>query len=394
MAMRWSRPARAALCGLAFAGVLASPRMSPEALASPPVQYYSPDMARAFASLATLSYCAGVAPRGVPSGLKKAVENNCGSGKGSVCKAAGFQVTKGSVKLVNLADMGQKNSLFSIVAKWTRVNDGENITHYMPESSGCLVAVRGTIGSYPEGANWKRNKNFSQVAVPEWPDCRDCKVYAGYYPMWSTLQPAIVNKLESLGCTAGKASPVYVTGHSLGGGMSQLLMYGLKYLGYNVQLSYVFEAPRPGNSHFATAFARIMARDVPIFHVSHAADKVPAGPTLDFKVVPYQVYYRGGDPTEYTICYDPSDTLCGINKIPRGQLESATAAVRTSSHCVFPEAPYGNFCMFTGSAWSMYMGATGLTNYNKVCRSGGMLTFAHKADSSRFAPEGQRQLLV
>lgn len=54
--------------------------------------------------------------------------------------------------------------------------------------------------------------------------------------------------------------PIWITGHSLGGGLSTLAAYRLKQEGFPVQGVYTFGAPRVGEQGFADAFARLKIR--------------------------------------------------------------------------------------------------------------------------------------
>jgi len=346
------------------------------------LQYYNPKMTQAFASLATLAYCAGDGTRGVPSAIGKAVATNCGNGTGSFCKAAGFHVPKGSVRTVSLADKGQANSLFAIVSQWERNSGVDTLDH----GSGCLVAFRGSIGVPPNGPNWQRNSEAKFVNATIWPECNGCKVHQGYYSIWKKMEPSILQKLKELKCTASKKSPLFVTGHSLGGGVSYMAIYALQTKGFNVQQPYIFAAPKAGNSHFITNFARLSKRLAPVFLISNGRDKTPRTPlNAKWKHAPYQVFYANDkDPSDYTLCYDPADESCGMNQFDVNNMAKATSPASTNPHCTFPVAPYGNFCQFTSSNpifWNM--GLQGHNSYTRVCTQGALMTAPPKSQQSR-----------
>jgi len=343
-----------------------------EAARSAALDQYNPAMTTAFAALSSLAYCAGGFPRGVPRGLSGAVEKNCGGGKGSFCKQAGFEVVSGTVRSVNLADLGESGMLFAIVARWRR-SAGSWAAEVVPRA-GCLLAVRGSIGVPPRGANWRRNNDTELVKTPDWPHCHKCQATGGYYKAWQRMEPAVLRKLKALNCTAEAHSPLYITGHSMGAAISLLAMYALKSQGFDVQVSYTFGAPKPGNAYFATAFARLFKRDVPLYYMTHANDFAPVMPRgALYHHIPYQVYYHGGGTKTYIVCNDPTDGQCGINMFNHSELVSPKTSAAVSPHCIFPEAPYGNLCIFTSYMWAFTVGAEGAAAYQTVCASGGLM---------------------
>jgi len=343
---------------------------------SPAVQYYDPNMAKAFAALCTLTYCASEFPRGVPTGLALAVERNCGTGDGSWCRPAGFAVVKGSVGFVNLRDLGQWDQNFAIVAGWERLANAHLRT--VATERGCLVVQRGSIGDVKTGANWIRDFQTENVPPTGWPECTKCNVHRGYYAMWSAMESKLLKKLKQAGCSAAEKSAVYVAGHSLGGGMTYFIMYGLQRLGFSVQISYAFAAPMVGDAYFANAFVSLFNRSVPLFHIDHADDKTPVGPQGSIHT-PFQVFYP--DMSEkYVICDRPADAECGIHQYDPDHLKLAEGTLPMHSpHCLFPLAPYGTFCQFMGmpAINLFYSGPMGMLDFNKICVNSGMMSAKH-----------------
>jgi len=345
-----------------------------KAVASEVVQQYNPLLARAFAALSTLTNCAGEFPRGVPLGLRKAVEMNCGTVPGSFCSAAGFHVVPGSVRWLNLPDKGQQNMIFAYVARWRRAR-----THAaslaIQQKQGCLIAIRGSIGVPPKGANWQRNLEFGLTKTKAWPNCFRCRVHEGYYTIWTKMEAALLHKLSVSGCSAQDKSAIYVTGHSLGGAVGHLAMYALQTLGFNVLTSYTFAAPRIGDAFFVSAFAKLFDRPVPVYRVTHANDLVPVLFWKNLRQLPFEVHYPGLlFKSAFRICHDPSDLKCGAEKW-RGLTKEALlpTIVGMGAHCRFPMAPYGDMCRFTGLLWSFKDGLAGHSSYVGVCALGGLM---------------------
>jgi len=335
---------------------------------------YNPNMARAFASLSTLSYCANEFPRGVPSGLGRAVERNCGNDTGSWCSRAGFAVRPGAVTFLNEPDLYATDEVFAIVAGWDRLPWANHLS--VPEERGCLVTFRGSIGDVETGPNWIRNGQSTPVPATEWPECKNCGVHEGYYTMWNNVEAKLLKKLKKVGCTAEAHSAIYVSGHSLGGGMAYLGMYGLKRLGFDVQISYTFASPSVGNSYFTNAFVSIFNRDVPLFRIAHADDRTTKDPA-DLIHTPFEVYYPGNDESTYTVCDKPAVANCGINRYKGDTLAPAGDTPPMSSpHCQNPLAPYKNFCQFMGlpAINLFYLGPVGMMDFNAVCVNGDLMS--------------------
>lgn len=95
------------------------------------------------------------------------------------------------------------------------------------------------------------------------------KVHAGF-------QNALNEVWDKLETSIDKNKKVIVTGHSLGGGLAQLLAYRLTLKNYTVSGVYTYGSPRVGNSDFKAAYDARLAKKT-FLHTSDK-DLVPAIP--------------------------------------------------------------------------------------------------------------------
>lgn len=129
---------------------------------------------------------------------------------------------------------------------------------------GIVVACRGTLppaDDLPSLLDWLQDIFFSTpksvIGLPG-------KVHDGFYmavnSVWDRLLEEVAKQLDA----AGSATPLYVTGHSKGGGMASILAMllnneaGLLGLQKPPQV-FTFASPKPGNTDFARVYnANIM----------------------------------------------------------------------------------------------------------------------------------------
>ena len=95
-------------------------------------------------------------------------------------------------------------------------------------------------------------------------DCPECLVHVGFLAAWNSLAEKLLPGLM----TALEDNPEYttvITGHSLGGAISQLAFASLKGAEFRVEAAYTYGQPRVGNIAFANY----------IDGISGASDEVP-----------------------------------------------------------------------------------------------------------------------
>ena len=106
-----------------------------------------------------------------------------------------------------------------------------------------------------------------------------------------------MTKLDGIGCAA--ATPLVLTGHSLGGGLSTVASLGLK-RGYNrnVMANVQFEAPSQGNSAYRDAINGVAG--IPVTRITNNQDlavqafpNATTFPHYDFPHPGVEVYYSG-----------------------------------------------------------------------------------------------------
>jgi len=284
-----------------------------------------------FAALAKLTYCGGA------RGTGGAAEKTCGE-KG-FCKDAGVKVKKGSVRTISLNDGDSSNALVAYVARLTSVPGAEH-----PLQPGCMAAVRGT---WPGTNNGQRSSQQDMVPVA-YGECGSCRVHQGYQEIWKKLMPSITLSLNMIGCK--KSSPLYLTGHSMGGAVATLGMYAMKTSGWNVQHSYVFHNPKVGDAEWVKSFNTILAgsaKAAAVTRITHREDKVPTFPqdaAQDGSFYSYtwpEIHYfsKKSKNTKYQVCWGKKN--CGVL-----QYSKTCSQSECDDHLVNPLAPNDNIALF------------------------------------------------
>lgn len=114
-----------------------------------------------------------------------------------------------------------------------------------------VVAFRGSVSA----RNWIENLKFAKEPTP-WPlnGDNDCKVHTGFLDSYLDVQEIVRTAVSELLETNPKAK-IVVTGHSLGGALSEICAADLKsYLAPDANIELVtFHAPRVGNVNFSNA---------------------------------------------------------------------------------------------------------------------------------------------
>lgn len=114
-----------------------------------------------------------------------------------------------------------------------------------------FVVLRGTA----DWADWKGNLDAGKTAPAELlpPGMTSAPPrHRGFAKAWAAISPQLRAWLDTV--APSPATPVIITGHSLGGALSFLAAWELKSLGRNVAGVFTFGAALPGDSGFAEAY--------------------------------------------------------------------------------------------------------------------------------------------
>lgn len=86
--------------------------------------------------------------------------------------------------------------------------------------------------------------------------CTGCEVHSGFYEGYLDLSQQMFDAVNAYGGV--NAPAIFVTGHSLGGAMSELATYELILAGYPVTRHIHFGTPRVGNPAFAASYETVV----------------------------------------------------------------------------------------------------------------------------------------
>uniref|UniRef100_A0A7S4QEP5 Fungal lipase-type domain-containing protein n=1 Tax=Alexandrium monilatum TaxID=311494 RepID=A0A7S4QEP5_9DINO len=255
---------------------------------------FDKDMARAMSELAFWCYCG-------TSLVKETTVEQCQS-----CKAAGFEVSPGSVTALSLPfNETFVDANFLLLGEWRRL---EPIRKAIPARAGCFIAIRGSFND----ANWIQNfqVNLTDAGMAS---CTGCRVRQGYLDIVLTAKPHVLRWLDAHGCGVGGA-PIFVTGHSLGGATAAIFIAVLTDMGYTVALSYLLETTRSGNEAFRDYFRKVVAAGhppVPVFRMANDADMVLRYPPLEmgYSSLQYEIYSHPPS-SQLQVCRVPNDPKC------------------------------------------------------------------------------------
>lgn len=135
---------------------------------------------------------------------------------------------------------------------------------------GIIVAFRGTVAT--SWLDWLQDAIVEPINVPGLPGW----VHAGYAFAVQSMMGQIANAVRGL--NPSDANPVYVTGHSKGGGMAPLAAYFLQQA-YQIKIrqTVTFAAPRSGNQAFAAGYQAIFKNHVRYENYGDLVPLVPPG---------------------------------------------------------------------------------------------------------------------
>jgi len=278
---------------------------------------YDEEEARNFASLASVTYC---------EDTKTVMDWTC-----TACKDSKNPLVPGKIRIV---DGGNFNATRILIGKLANQN-------------GCVMAFRGSDNVY----NWVRDFQTWDITPTDYGNCAGCKVHSGFYDIWNKVHDSAMKALREVGCSPSANNVdnvLYVTGHSLGAGLTHLAMFSLQDFGFKIGKSYSFEAPRVGNKAFSETFSDRFSRNFPVFRITHSEDPVVHLPpeALGFQHVQEEVWYDSKG--KFKVCPNVEDSACAdqYGDIPW------MVARHSGDHCASPLVPNGDICSPVGCASS------------------------------------------
>jgi len=125
---------------------------------------------------------------------------------------------------------------------------------------GVILAFRGTlppdIHDIQSLIDWMNDFRAEPIAVPGIPG----KVHEGFWGSVDSFWTPVLAEVKKQMSADGTTLPLYITGHSKGGGMSPLAAIRFKALeGITPTAVYTYAAPHPGDTAFAAAYNAEMA---------------------------------------------------------------------------------------------------------------------------------------
>ena len=140
---------------------------------------------------------------------------------------------------------------------------------------GIIVAFRGTLApKEPDGwYDWLQDLFAVPVAYKNLPG----QVHEGFLNAVNAILPQVISAATAF--NPGPANPVYVTGHSKGGGMAPIAAYLLKQTAdIPIKQVVTFAAPKSGNSAFASGYQSVFKNHT---RYENYGDLVPLLPPAD-----------------------------------------------------------------------------------------------------------------
>lgn len=162
---------------------------------------------------------------------------------------AGHQNPQGSVCVGNFAYVARRRADGSLCIAFQGTNDLQD----------ALCDLRGSF-SVPDGF----------LGCPA--------IHPGFWAAVRTLLPSLLKTLD-------KASPVVLTGHSLGAGLAVLAAAYLRSLGYDIRAVYGFGCPRVGGIGFANHYSDLGLPEKTSLFI-HGRDWIPNLPWWGVPVAP------------------------------------------------------------------------------------------------------------
>ncbi len=154
-------------------------------------------------------------------------------------------------------------------------------------ANGIIVAFRGTL---PPALNWDSFFDWLQdfMAVPASSVYLPGKVHSGFLFALSLLQDGIKQAIRELDPNGDQ--PLYITGHSKGGGIAPIAATYLKRaFGFNITQTITFAGPNSGNDEFARAYNNLYPNHVRYENYLDIVPLLPPDPEFVdiLEVIPY-----------------------------------------------------------------------------------------------------------
>lgn len=181
--------------------------------------------------------------------------------------------------------------------------------------------------------NWISNIQISQIQP--YAD-KEISIDKGFYHLYDNLKSEIMTTL-SLMTSKYSTKQLLITGHSLGGALSTIFAFDLKYNDYDYDINSIitFGSPRVGNAYFSNYFYSFNLYSK---RVTHHNDIVPHVPEefLKYQHIYNEVWYNENN-SQYTICHDESneDPFCSNSCAP-------TKCTSTTDHLNYLNISMGN----------------------------------------------------
>jgi hypothetical protein len=166
--------------------------------------------------------------------------------------------------------------------------------------STAAVVFRGSV----EWTDWVRDVD---VGMSDYDRCTGCRVHSGFLKASQTLLPQVQTKMQHI-IAAYPVQRLWVTGHSLGGGVAALTALALQRAIPSIAIDCVtFGSPRVGNKQFAAFMQDKLPRAV---RVTHERDIVPQLPLHSWGFEHYKTELWQHDGNELKVCDGGEDPSC------------------------------------------------------------------------------------
>jgi len=136
---------------------------------------------------------------------------------------------------------------------------------------GIVVAFRGTLSAniqnLPSLLDWMQDFEAVLISVDGIPG----KVHSGFWRGLDTIWDGVLSAVKAILASGGGNQPVYVTGHSKGGGFAHLAAMRFRTAGITPAEIYTYGAPRAGDADFAAAYDQALSA----FRYEYMDDIVP-----------------------------------------------------------------------------------------------------------------------
>jgi len=232
------------------------------------------------------------------------------------CEESGLKIVPGTVR----SFYAKSEELYAFVMKTDGPLEAFKDT--------CILTIRGSANA----ANWfETDFDITEVKAPDSWKCPGCWLHEGFMTAWQNLEGPALYALERSGC---KDSPLWITGHSMGGAISTVAAWNMKHVhGFKLAGVYTFEQPRVLCNSFADLWDKDIGGECPTFRLTYDVDPVPRMPWLSgtYQHTNHEVYYSKYT-GKYTVCPNTEDGDCAGGWGPPGLIINIDAG----EHCDVP----------------------------------------------------------